>query len=283
MDLSARASVASHQLVGWIYWDPTGIKNLADRGVPDGLGYYVVTRAAPMAEAGPRAVAAAFYSILPAFIEMADSHLRAHATYDDAWEARNDAVADGLRAYVPEACDSLAAMGPALWEAVDELPISGRVLFAAHQAAPRPDDPVLSAWLAVNCIREWRGDTHWAIVASHGIDGVQAGVLHDAHLNYGGWIPTSRGADEEAVAAAVAGLEARGLAADGRVNGDGLALREQIERQTDEQTVLPWQLLGEELTERFLDVMAEAGPLLVNRIDETAGTDWMPAVRGRRE
>ena len=42
---------------------------------------------------------------------------------------------------------------------------------------PRHKDPLTSAWLAVNAIREWRGDTHWAIMISEDIDGVMAGIL----------------------------------------------------------------------------------------------------------
>ena len=52
-------------------------------------------------------------------------------------------------------------------------PSAGRVLFAAHRQWPRPiDDDVLSAWLALNCIREWRGDIHWAIQLAEHIEPV---------------------------------------------------------------------------------------------------------------
>ena len=274
--------MAVHQLVGWIFWDPDGVAALEARGVPDGLGYYVVTRAAPLLPAGPKAVAASYYSINPVFIEAVVNHFHEHATPVDAWEVRNDAVAAGLQRYAPEICDDLAAMAPELWAVVDELPMSGRVLFAAHLGAPRPDNALVSAWLAVNCIREWRGDTHWAVLLTEDIDGVQAGLLHDAHLNYGDWIAQSRGADEAAIAAAMAGLEARGLAADGRVNDAGLALREHIERRTDELSERPWRILGADRSESFVSLVGSAAETLVGRIDDTAGTEWMPAVRGRR-
>lgn len=281
-DLSARASVAVHQLVAWIFWDPDGVAALAARGVPDGHGYYVVTRAAPLLPAGPKAVAAAYYSINPIFIEAVVNQFHQHATPADAWEVRNEAVSTGLRRHAPDICTDLAAMAPHLWDVADALPTSGRVLFAAHLDAPRPDDELVSAWLAVNCIREWRGDTHWAVLLSEGIDGVQAGLLHDAYLNYGGWIARSRGADDSAIATAMAGLEARGLAEDGRVNEAGLALRERVERRTNELTEAPWRLLGDDRSELFVSLVSSAADILVGRIDDTAGTDWMPAVRNRK-
>ena len=198
-------------------------------------------------------------------------------------DARNDAVGDGLRRYVPEICDDLAALADPLWTAADAMPSSGRVLFAAHRQWPRPADPLVSAWLAVNCIREFRGDTHFAVLASEDITGTQAGLLHDAFLNYPGeWIPRSRGADDQAITTALADLEARGLATDGRVNEQGLEVRERIEQRTDELTQRAWRLLGEETTLRFVELVEPVGQRLVDRIDVTAGPDWMPAARERR-
>ena len=50
--LSAQASLASHLLVGWIYWDPDAISCYAKLGVENGLGYYIASRCAPLASAG---------------------------------------------------------------------------------------------------------------------------------------------------------------------------------------------------------------------------------------
>src|SRR3954453_23240365 len=69
VELTARASMASHRLIGWIYWDPVAIERYPALGVENGFGYYIASRGAPLAPAGHQAVSAAFYSILPAFIE----------------------------------------------------------------------------------------------------------------------------------------------------------------------------------------------------------------------
>ena len=53
-------------------------------------------------------------------------------------DARNEAVLDGLRAYVPAILEPLAALGPRLWSVIETLPTVGRVLFVAHLRMPRP-------------------------------------------------------------------------------------------------------------------------------------------------
>ncbi len=281
--LSARASFASHRLVGWIYWDPAALEGYAALGIDNGGVSYIVSRAAPLAPAGHQAVAAAFYSISPFFIEWSMTLAEGCTGWEEIAAARDTAVVRGLREFTPEICDGLADLAQPLWEAADALPVSGRVLFAAHRQRARPEDPLLSAWLAVNCIREWRGDTHFAILAAEDISATQAGLLHNALLNYPeGWIPRSRGSDDAAIELALADLEGRGLATDGRVNAAGLALRERIEARTDLLTERAWRCLGAERTEQYLALVEPVGSRLLARIDETAGTEWMPAARERR-
>jgi hypothetical protein len=282
LELTRRSSFASHRLIGWIYWDPRAIELYTQLGIPNGTGYYVASRGAPLLPAGHQAVSAAFYSIHPKFIEFAVTLAEQHASWSDIYDARNRAVGEGLRQFVPEICDDLADLRDELWRVADALPESGRVCFAAHRQAPRVDDPLVSAWLAVNCIREWRGDTHFAVLTSEDISRVQAGILHDAHLNYGGWIAQSRGADAEAIARAFADLESRGLAEDGVVSTAGLAVRELIEERTNELSQRVWQSFGFENTERFLNMVEPIGDRLMKRIDDTAGPNWMPAARERR-
>ena len=276
--------MASHRLIGWIYWDPVAIERFAELGVEGGLGYYIASRGAPLAAGGHQAVAAAFYSIHPGFIQLCIETAAAATTFEAITEVRNSAVGDGLRQYAPEICDDLAALAEPLWAAADSLPLSGRVLFAAHRQWPRSDDPLVSAWLAVNCIREFRGDTHFAVLTSENISGVQAGILHNALLNYPtDWIPRSRGADDPGLAEAMADLERRGLVDGGRVNAAGLELRDRIEQRTNELTETAWRLLGEELTTAYLDLVEPVGQRFLDRIDATAGPNWMPAARERQD
>ena len=283
LDLSRRAAFESHRLIGWIFWDERAIQNYAALGVPDGAGYYITTRAAPLAAAGTQSVVAAFYSIHPGFIEVCLDLCRQHTTFEAAAGARDAAVTAGLREYTPEVCDPLAALAGPLWEAADALPVSGRVLFAAHRDWPRPaDDDLLSAWLAVNAIREFRGDTHWAIQIAEELTGPMAGVLDNAWRSYDGdWIPRSRGADDAMLADAYRELEARGLAVDGVVNQAGIAYRQELEDRLDRMTIPGWQALGADRTRQLIELLEPVSDRFIDRVDATAGANWMPAGRAR--
>jgi len=280
--LTAEASVASHQLIGWIFWDPWGTARYAEAGVPDGLGWYIATRAAPIAPAGDDVVVAAFGSIDRRYIEIALDLCRQHASFDAALAARDEAVVHGLRTMVPDACEPLAELAAPLWAAAETLPLEGRALFAAHLGHRREDVPVLSAWLALNGIREWRGDTHWALHVAEGIDGVEAMLLDAAWRGHDDdWLPRSRGAGDVAIRDALAALEARGLAEGGRVSRAGIELRQSLEDRLDDACARGWRALGEERTRALVDLVAPVAPVLMARIDETAGPRWMPAARPR--
>ena len=284
MDLTRRASFASHRLLGWIFWDPRAKENLAALGVPDGLGHYIVNRGAPLAPAGAEAVFAAFYTIKREFVRFAIEHAAPHVSdWHAVTAARDAAVRAGLEEMTPQVMEPLGALAADLWSTVDALPSSGRVLFAAHRAWPRPQDPVMSAWNALNCIREWRGDTHFGILVNDDIGIVEAGLLHDAWMGYPDqWIPRSRGADDAEITAGLASLAARGFVTDGRVNEAGIAYRQEIENRTDELCARAWRHFGEENTLRFLSVIEPVGDRYVAHIDATAGENWMPAARPRR-
>lgn len=283
-ELTARASLASHRLVGWMYWDPAAIRAYAALGVPDGLGWYVASRAAPLAAAGSDVVTAAFYSIHPDFIRFSLKTAATHTDFETIYELRNDAVEAGLDEHARGLADALAPMAGALWDAADSLPLGARPLFAAHRAWPRhPERPALSAWLAVNAIREWRGDTHWAVLAAEDISGAEAGLLHDAYLGYpGDWIPRSRGADDLALQEAWRRLTERELATNGRVNRAGIELRERIEARTDALCEKAWRRLGRSGSVAFIEAVRPFEESLLQRIDATAGPLWMPAARDRR-
>ncbi|MGA1515048.1 MAG: SCO6745 family protein [Ilumatobacteraceae bacterium] len=278
--LSARAAFASHRLIGWIFWDPRGIERYAALGIPNGAGYYVTTRAGLLGHAGASVVTAAYGSIHPEFISVSYALLDQHASVDDAIRVRDEAVLAGLAEHAPEICADLAAIAPALWEAADTLPSTGRPLFAAQSAHRRPDEPTLDAWLAVNCIREWRGDTHWALQIADDLTGTEAGVLDGAWRDYeADWLPRSRGADDAALAEAYRRLEARGFVTDGRVNPAGVAHRQRLEDRLDDLSVGAWTAFGEAATESFISLVDRVGDHLVSRIDATAGERWMPAAR----
>lgn len=280
--LSRRAAFESHRLVGWIYWDPNAIDNYVALGVENPAGYYIATRAASLADAGNDVVVAAFYSIHPGFVAHSLDECRRHTTFEAAAGARDAAVVAGLQTHVPEVCEELAGLAGSLWSAADSLPLGGRPLFASLLRRRCEHDPLLSAWLAVNCIREWRGDTHWAIHAAEGIGPVEAGVLDGGWRSYGDdWLPRSRGADDAEISAAYESLSTRGLVTDGRVNERGIAFRQALEDRLDDLATAAWRHLGADVTAGFVELLEPVSERLLDRIDRTAGDKWMPAGRRR--
>jgi hypothetical protein len=280
-DIARRNSRSVQTTIGWIFWDPGAVARYEELGLPGPLGY-IAARGAPLAPAGPDAVIAAFGSISALGINMAFDMVAAHTTFGDVWNARDAAVVAGLPELAPAIVDPLITFGPSLWTVVDQLPSTGRVFFAAHARMPRPDDPLLSGWHAVNCLREWRGDTHWAIVVAAGLTGIEASVLHNAWLGYErDWLPRSRGSAPAEIDAAWVSLSAKGLAADGTVTPSGIALRQKLEDETDRLTTLPWRLLGEQKARAFAEELEPPCEVLLARVDETAGPNYQPASRLR--
>ena len=200
--------------------------------------------------------------------------------FREFWSARDEAVLEGLRTYTPEILQPLRELGPVLWPIVAQLPVIGRTFFGAHLAMPRPEEPVLSGWHAINCVREWRGDTHWALVVAAGLTHAETSILHNAWLGYEpDWLAKSRGTQPADIEAGWSALEARGLAENRQVTSEGIALRQQLEDDTDRLTTLPWQLLGPEGSARFAQEFEPPCITLLKRVDETAGPNYQPASR----
>jgi len=279
--IAKRNSRSVQTTIGWIFWDPGAIERYEALGLPGPIGY-IAARCAPLAAAGPEAVTAAFGSISPSAIAFTFDLVAASTDFESVWNARNDAVVEGLREFAPAIVPALEQMGPSLWAVVEQLPTVGRVFYASHLRMERADDSLLSAWQAVNCIREWRGDTHWAIVASAGLTGIEASILHNVWLGYeDGWLPTSRGSSPDEIRVGWELLADRGLVQNGAVTPRGIELRQQLEDDTDRDTTLPWQLLGEELSIEFAERFEPPCESLLGRVDKTAGPNYQPASRLR--
>lgn len=268
--------------IGWIFWDPGAVARYEVLGLPGPLGY-IAARCAPLASAGSDAVIAAFGSVSPDGIRITFEVIKQNGrSFNDYWSARDEAVAEGLQTFAPAIVEPLIELAPHLWSVVEALPMVGRTFFGAHLAMDRPADPLLSGWHAVNCIREWRGDTHWALVAAAGLNGPEVTILHNAYMNYeGDWLAISRGIAPTAIDAGWASLEARGLAYNRVVTPEGLSLREHIEDETDRLTAQVWQMLGEHRSLSFADDFEPPCELLLARVDETAGPNYQPASRIR--
>lgn len=283
--ISRRNARSVQTTIGWIFWDPGAVRRYEALGLPSqfaGPLGYMAARCAPLAGAGPDAVIAAFGSISPAALRGVFAMLGAPSRFLQFWQARDEAVVAGLRDHAASIIEPLSEIGPELWEVVSRLPLTGRTLFGAHLAMPRHEDPLLCGWHAVNCLREWRGDTHWALVVAHGLDHAEASILHNAWLGYEpDWLAKSRGTSDDDLQKGWQSLHDRGLAADGVVNAEGVRLRQHIEDETDRLTTLPWRLLGHDRSVWFAERFEPPCELLLHRVDITAGPNYQPASRIR--
>ncbi len=283
--LTDRAGLAGHDLVGWLMWDPEAIARFEALGVANGAGWIQAWRLAPLGDISPAAAAAATFSIHPDIVAMIIGLYRDVTTTEAISQVRNASVIPGLDHIAPGLAHQLAPLADDLWRGVDSVHHGARPMFAAHRSEPRPhDNPALSAWLAANCLRELRADNHWSLCSSEQLDDIEVGLLHSAMIDvdeYGSeeWIARSRGANDEAVAGAWSRLEARGLASDGALTDQGREFRVDLERRTNDLTAPAWQAVGEATTTAFCDAIEPHHDAFVSRIDETAGPRWMPAVR----
>ncbi|HEY9369668.1 SCO6745 family protein, partial [Streptomyces sp.] len=135
---------------------------------------------------------------------------------------------------------------------------AGRPLAAANAELPWPDAPHLVLWQAATVLREHRGDGHLAALLVAGLDPVEALVSFAAIGAAGERVFESRGWSPAEWAAARARLVARGLVeADGTVTEAGRALRDEVERRTDELAAAPWAALGPDDTARLADLLGE--------------------------
>ncbi|QFY05377.1 hypothetical protein GBF35_00580 [Nonomuraea phyllanthi] len=253
-----------------VYFSPQAFEEAAKLGydVESRWPSYFAWRAAPLGAAGPRLVTAISYSFSPAMISGLVPAIWATATPQQVLDARVRAVDHTLRAMF-DGTDRLKEAAELAIRAAESVDLTHRPLAAANLDLPWPDEPHLALWQAYTVLREHRGDGHLTALRAAGLDGCEALVSFAAVgaapvANFAG-----RGWSDEEWEAARERLAGRGLVdADGTATPAGQALRDQVERLTDELAAGPWQALGEagaarlaELNRPLLGAVFESGLL----------------------
>mgnify|MGYP006274073121 FL=1 len=280
IEITRRNARSVQTTIGWIFWDPGAVARYEAMGLPGPLGY-IAARIAPFARVGYDATVAALGSISPLGIRFVTDFVHDDA-WMDWWNARNEAVLEGLALHAPDALQILSDFRDELWDVIPHLSFVGRPFAASHLSVPRSSDSALDAWHAINILREWRGDTHWGIVGRLNLTGAEASTLHNEWLDYDDdWLSKSRGLDDAAIAAAWASLEQRGLARGRSITPAGRDLRQWIEDETDRCTTVPWEILGYERSLAFQSAFEPPCELLLERVNITAGERYQPASRVR--
>ncbi|MGH8990247.1 MAG: SCO6745 family protein [Acidimicrobiia bacterium] len=223
----AAAPIGEHAI-----WSRETSEVLAKLGLAFVPGY-LWGRAAGLGEPPSGVVAAAFGVYRPELVT---------ALYD---EARRQCGRDGFLAAREEA--TIASLGEILGDAdvtsavtvlrrgVEAADGTGRVLFCGLRSLGWPQDSVGQLWRACDLLREHRGDSHTAAWLAAGLGPVGINVLTELWMGMplGVYTALRRGWSEADIAAAVAGLERRGLVAAGEITPAGRELRDEIEDRTD--------------------------------------------------
>lgn len=247
---------ASHALV---YYAPEVFEEFAALGfdVTTRWPTYFPLRAAPLGEAGPRQVAAAFYSFSPTMVAEHVGPAWTVASRDQVLAARLRGVDRLFRSLMGDQIGTadFAEAAQLLRRVAESAETTGRPMAAANADLPWADEPHLVLWQAITLIREQRGDGHVAALMVNGLDPCEALVSFAAI----GAAPVetfqSRQWSEDEWAAAEDRLRARGwIDADGNATELGVEGRDQVERLTDQLAAQPWKAIGEKGIDRLAEL-----------------------------
>ncbi|MFI7453164.1 hypothetical protein ACIBQX_37155 [Nonomuraea sp. NPDC049714] len=266
-DVSRLARSMWHQMEpihAVLYFSPEGFEEAAALGydVETRWPSYFAYRTAPLGAVGLRATAAACYSFSPSMIQEHVTGLWDTASPAQVLRARLTAVERTYRALLGDrmAGPEVAEAAELARRAAESTAVAARPFAAANLDLPWPEEPLLALWHAATVLREHRGDGHLAALLTADLDPCESLVSFAAIgaapvANFAG-----RGWSEQEWAEAHERLTARGLVdPSGQATERGRALRDQVERMTDELAAAPWRALGEERAQRLAVL---AGPVL---------------------
>lgn len=244
------------------YFDPAFAAAMVDAGLTGGWNGYFAGRAFPLGAPPAQVVTALFYGFAPAMVARAVPKIWTRVTPTGAREARVAAADAVLGAHGSAgSIDDLRRVSDNLERVIDATTVDGRALAGAWQSVARPASWSARLWLAATVLREHRGDGHVIAATACGLTGLQASITHVATGKVDRVVlQRNRGWTDREWADAVQELRDRGvLGADGALTGAGVALRENVERLTDDLATGPWHALEDaEWTVRTLGRLATA-------------------------
>jgi hypothetical protein len=263
MPLARRAHRVLEPIHTIVYFVPEGAERYDALGVSGGMRGYFASRSAPLGVVPAAVVVATFYNFAPAQVdkaipsvwEVTTPELVLTARLDTADAAITRLLGDEVRS---DAMAEAAAFAREAAEAAQSAGVAGRPLFAAHTALPWPQPPHLQLWHAATLLREHRGDGHIAALVLAGLTGPEAAITY---LASGKSMPedllrATRGYSEAEWEAVKNSLRAGGLLdADAQLTSAGEQLRERIEAQTDAAAAAPYAHLGEDKTQRLIELV----------------------------
>lgn len=217
--------------------------------MPDGVAYFA-SRGACLGQVHGEVIAAAFGVFNPAIVV---------PLVDQAWtitdaptilKAREHGARESLRRMLGDPPEGCARATNLLQRAAAAARGEGRHLFSGLRSLGFPGDPLADLWRAADLVREHRGDSHIAAWISHGFDATEISLITEPYIG----LPMrsyarSRAWSDADFDAALARMEARGLAKDGEITQAGLDAREAVEVATDLQEASIIDAIGEDFDE----------------------------------
>lgn len=242
------------------YFAPEVGKELGALGVTDPRAVNFAVRAAALGPVGPGTVAATFYNYKYELVSRHVPAVWAIASPDAVLAARARGVDSALRRLLGEQVvisPEMAEAARLALRAAEACTRGARPLYAAHADLPVPQEPHLAYWHAATLLREHRGDGHLTVLVSAGLDGLEALVTHTATGKGFSpkWVFGTRGWRQEEWDTAKVRLRERGLLdAAGELTEQGVALRAEIEQETDRLDRAPYEHLGAEGVQRLTEL-----------------------------
>ncbi|MFI7407833.1 hypothetical protein ACIBU0_04000 [Streptomyces sp. NPDC049627] len=257
-----RCQNALNTLHATSYFAPELGQELGALGITHPRAVNFAVRAAALGPVGAGAVTATFYNYKYDLVARHVPAVWAIASPEDVLAARARAVDAALRRLLGAEAVTSAEMAEAArlaLRAAEACSRGARPLYSAHADLPVPEEPHLAYFHAATLLREHRGDGHLAVLMSAGLDGLEAVVTHTA-TGKGmtpKWVSATRGWTEDDWSAAAGRLRERGLLDDsGELTPEGIALREEIESETDRLDRAPYEHLGAEGVARLTELGA---------------------------
>ncbi len=236
-----------------VYFHPHAAASYKEIGLKGGWMSYFASRSAALGAPSAEVVQAIFYHFAPAMVKRAIPDAWGLASSSEILRVRHEiavnAINNGVEGLVSQT--ELHLIASRLYEIAVSLPISGRVLYAAHLTTDWGDSAAAKLFGAATLLREHRGDTHNASLAAHGIDGVQSHLLqiaagavtHDIIFPTRGWsVETWNEGFEKLLSAGI--LSTYSTPRQPILTDLGRGVKNQIESQTDSNSN-PWFSLEE--------------------------------------
>ncbi|QEV21406.1 SCO6745 family protein [Streptomyces alboniger] len=242
------------------YFSPDVTRELGLLGITHRSAVNFAVRAAAMGPVGAGVVTATFYNYKHELVAAHVPEVWRTAAPREILGARLRAVDATLRRLLGEeavtSSEMREAAGLAL-RATEACSRTARPLYAAHADLPVPEEPHLAYWHAATLLREHRGDGHLTVLLDAGLDGLEALVTHTA-TGKGiapKWVFSTRGWNQQEWDAAEERLRGRGLLdSEGELTEDGVALRRDVEAETDRLDRAPYEHLGAAGVERLTEL-----------------------------